>query len=665
DIFSNTASRNNMFVSKKANYDNHILELRFTNTFKPILPNSLSHGQAFYNLLAPILAPVQYLTDMDFDNLPIPIRIIATDLISGNKIVIHNGNLATAIRASCSIPLAFSPIQLDSLLLIDGGLTSNIPVLTAKEKGHNFVVVVDVTSPMLSESDLENPVRLVDQIISIGTKGLKLKELELANVVIKPDLKDHSNTDFDAIDSMIALGYRAAMENIEEIKYGSGNIKILQDHNTSKKSLSDTIKDIQVFGNRVTSSRFIKTASDINPGDPINDSLIQKSLSLVYSLDLFNNVNIDIDSNQVARILIEEKKYWRARMGLRFDEFHLGEIYVEPAYENIFGLGINGMLHIQYGMRREKYSLEFQGNHLFTNNLANYLKLKFYISNERIFKREVHEAVALSVGPDTLVLKESNLRKTGIIGLIGTQLGRSVLLSGGLKIEKFKVQQSETNSFENMMGLSFNDGLPLFLVKLTVDNTDQYPFSTSGIKSQLTLSGTSRALGATTNFVKVNGDFGQYLSISSNHTFFYQLRFAWTNQPLPDVERAYLGGVLYNDPNSDINVYNYVPFTGLRPRSLSGDHLWMVHLDYRFRIEKNLYAELIADCGNVWNDNVFNRKTAIREFYEQAPVGIGAGIVYKSYLGPIRVVFGQLINNLNKFGINSESQVYFSAGHDF
>lgn len=663
DIYSNTANRKKRFVSNKTDYGNHLFELRFDNNFKPVLPNSISYGQAFYNLLAPILAPVQYQAKMDFNNLPIPLRIIATDLVNGGKIVLSKGNLVSAIRASCAVPLAFSPVQIDSLLLIDGGLTSNIPVLTAKEEGCDFIVALDVTSPMWNEEDLNNPVKLVDQIISIGVANRKNKELEIADVVISPDLGKLSNTDFENIDTLITAGYTAAMEKIEIIRSSLTPDKI--NRNYSPGSLSDTINDVKVFGNKLTSSRIVKTAANINQGDSINGFLIRKSITSVYSLDLFDNVNIDIDNNRTARILLQEKKYWRVRMGLRFDEFHLGEGYIEPAYENILGLGINGALHVQYGMRREKYALEFQGNHLFTTNLANYLKLKFYISNERIFQREIHESVPAGNGPDTLKLEESSLRKTGIVGLIGTQLGRSVLLRGGLKIEKFKVQQSEGNAFGNMLGFAFNEGLPLFLIKLTVDNTDQYPFPMSGIKNQLTFSGTTRIIGGSTNFLKLNGDFGQYLSFGSNHTTFYQVRFAWASKVLPAVERTYLGGVLYDEPNSDISVYNYIPFVGLRPRSLSGDLFCLFHLDYRFKIEKNFYAQLFADWGHVWNNDSFNIKTASDEFLKQAPIGIGAGLTYKTFFGPVRIAFGQLLNNLNQFGLKSESQVYFSAGHDF
>ena len=96
-----------------------------------------------------------------------------------------------------------------------------------------------------------------------------------------------------------------------------------------------------------------------------------------------------MDSLHQARIMVEEKKYWRMRMGIRYDEFHLGEGFIQPAYENLLGLGIVTAIHLQYGLRREKYAIDFQGNHLLTPNFANNLQIQFYISKERIFQREI------------------------------------------------------------------------------------------------------------------------------------------------------------------------------------------------------------------------------------------------------------------------------------
>ena len=170
DIIANTARRNSLFVSQKAEPGNYQFELRLNDRLEPLPPRSISHGQVFFDLLAPLLAPAQLRARMKFDSLPIPLRIVATDILSGRPAIFTHGNIAAAVRASCGVPLAFSPVPLDTMLLMDGGLSANIPVDIAAVEHSRVIVAVDVTSPLWRMNDLENPVRLIDQIVSIGMK---------------------------------------------------------------------------------------------------------------------------------------------------------------------------------------------------------------------------------------------------------------------------------------------------------------------------------------------------------------------------------------------------------------------------------------------------------------------------------------------------------------
>ena len=668
NMFSNSVNRKKMFVSQKTEPGNFLFELRFNYNFKPILPSSISYGQLFFDFLVPKLATAQYHAKSDFDSLDIPLRIIATNILSGDKVVFSKGNLVTAIRASCSVPLAFSPVEVDGALLVDGGLSANIPVESARKEYAKTVVAVDVTSPMWKRQDLENPVKLVDQIISIGMTRQKNHEKEKADIQITPELDGRTNTDFSNIDTLIKLGYYAALEKIEMIKDAIRN-----DHSSSESSElpflpNETrsndpgiVKNIFILGNERTSPYIIKTASGLSVNDTLSDQLLQKSITSLYATNLFENVNIDIDTSQSARIMVEEKKYWRLRMGLRFDEFHLGEAFLQPGYENLFGLGINTTMHIQYGLRREKYALEFHGNHLFTSNFSNLIQLQFFISKEKIFQRSV---IKEETGPDSIFLSERTLRKTGTIGLAGTQIGKWGLLCGGLRFERFKVQQSDNNTFDDVLGLNY-EGLPYLILRLTIDTMDKFPFPKTGARHYLSMGGTTKALGGDNNLFKLDGSFGRYYTIKDYHTFFPQIRFCWSSGHLPEVEQVYLGGAIPDERYRDMNVYNYIPFIGLPPRSLPGDFLGLLHLDYRLLIQKNFHAQIFADWGLSWVHGEFTTSNVWKTISQKAPLGIGVGLIYETIVGPLKISYGQLINDLNRLGIKSEGQFYFSAGHDF
>jgi predicted acylesterase/phospholipase RssA len=726
DIFSNSAKRNRLFVSQKSEPINFLIEVRLSDRLEPIPPSSISHGQAFFDLLGPLLAPPQFHAHMCFDSLPVPIRIVTTDLLSGKRVILSSGNLAAAVRASCGVPLAFSPVDDNGMLLMDGGLASNIPVDVARNEGAAVVVSIDVTSPLWDKDDLENPVRLMDQVVAIGVKRQKEAEQRNADLVIIPPLEGLVNTDFRPIDTLVDRGYACMRRNLDTLrtilalhetekfrsvplppvrwvstapKLGAvldsalhagtpdsgyaGNVTQLLQHTLADCGYSfgtvtivthdsdgitaaagtGTIQGIAISGNGKTSSNLIGTAAGLETGGVLTSSTLRKAIQSLYATNLFNNVNIDMDTARQVRIMVNEKKYWRIRLGLRYDEFHLGEGFIQPAYENLFGRGVCALLHLQYGLRREKYALEFQSNHFLTPNFANSVKLQTYLSTERIFQdTTVITPIDSAVSDTTLWHKEKTLRKSGMLGLIGIQIGRSTMLSSGIHLELYKVQSSATSAFSRVWGLKF---LPYALFRLNMDNMDKFPFPTSGMKNFISIGGTSKAIGGKTNFVKFDGSIRRVFTFYKKHTFSPQLRFAWSSSHLPEVEQIYLGGSFPEETRQDMEIYNYVPFLGLFPRALHGDVMGLAHAAYSFALKKNLFCTAGIDWGNVWNRGSISGSKSVEEFVRFAPLGFGIGLAAGTIVGPIRCSYGRLIRDFNQKGIPADNQLYFSIGHDF
>jgi NTE family protein len=665
DIFANTAKRNWLFVSQKSEPVNFLFEVRLNDRLEPIPPSSISHGQAFFDILGPLLTPAQFRARMNFDSLPVQLRIVTTDLVSGKKIVLSNGNIAAAVRASCGVPLAFSPVIRDSMLLMDGGLVSNIPSDIARDEHAGLIVAIDVTSPLWNRNDLENPVRLMDQVVAIGIRQRKESDRNMADLVITPPLEGFSNTDFRPLDTLIARGYECMRRHIDTLARMLGRDTSSRD-SAFRVSTTDmeTIRGIVISGNRKTSPRLIGTAAGLKEGDVLSAAALRKAVSSLYATSLFNNVNIDMDTARNVRIMVDEKKYRRVRMGLRYDLFTLGEGFIQPAYENLFGHGICALLHLQYGLRREKYALELQSNHFLTTNYANSAKLQTYLSTERIFQDTTVITPIDSVLSDTTPWhREKTLRKGGVLGLVGIQIGRSTMLSSGIHLELYKVQSSTgTTAFSDLWGLKF---LPYALFRLSMDDMDKFPFPTSGMKNFFSIGGTSRAIGANKNFLKFDGSVRRVVTLFKRHTFSPQVRFAWSSSPLPEVEQIYLGGSFPEETHQDMEVYNYVPFLGLSPRALHGDVLGLAHLAYSFTLRKDLYLTAGLDWGYTWDRRNLSWKKSVDEFIHYAPVGFGIGFAFGTIIGPVRCSYGRLINDFNRKNIPADNQLYFSIGHDF
>ena len=367
-----------------------------------------------------------------------------------------------------------------------------------------------------------------------------------------------------------------------------------------------------------------------------------------------------MDSSGICRIMVEEKKYWRVRMGLRFDEFHLGEGYIEPAFENCFGLGIITLMHLHYGLRREKYTLELHSNHLFSRNFANIIQTQLYSSKEKI--QEVVTSIADSTTMiSTTSLMEHTLRKTGISFYFGAQLGRFTMINGGLRLERFRVQQKDPDMLGDLLGTSFKNTLPYFSIKLTMDSMDKYPFAQNGVRQFLSIGGANKAFGGKYTFIKCSGSIGRYFTFLRYHTLFPSFSFSWASDVLPQVERPYLGGALSEERYQEMSVYNYIPFSGLPPRAVTGDLFGICHLEYRCEMKRNIFAHLLFDWGTAWDANYTN----YQELINDAPLGIGIGLSYITLLGPFRFSYGQLLKNSERYLSDRKEFFYFSGGYDF
>jgi predicted acylesterase/phospholipase RssA/outer membrane translocation and assembly module TamA len=681
DIIANTAQRKSLFVSQKTEPVNYLFELRLSDRLEPLPPSSLSHGQIFFDLLAPLLAPAQFRAHMQFDSLPIPLRIVATDILSGRRVVFTHGNIAAVVRASCSVPLAFSPVRIDTMLLMDGGLAANIPVDIAVQERSRIIVAVDVTSPLWRMKDLENPVRLMDQVVSIGMKQQRATQKSKADLVIVPDLDGYYNTDFSKIDTLVRIGYESMRRNMHALSkllaihdtavpgggHASGTVAIdsRESEGATAKADSETIRDVQVSGNDKTSAHLIETIAGLQSGQELSPLRLRGAISSVYATNLFDNVNMDMDSSRAVRIMVDEKNYWRIRMGLRYDEYYLGEGFIEPAYENLFGRDICVSLHLQYGLRRERYALEFDQNHPLSQNFANFAKLQFYSSSEQIIN-DTTAITTVTQGQDTTLLQTvDNLAKYGALALLGFQIGRSTMLSGGINLELYKIRSNDLSVFNDVWGLKF---VPDVLLRLTLDDMDKFSFPTSGSKSIFSIDGTSKGIGDTLDFLKFDGSMGRVISLFHKHTFSPQVRFAWSTNPLPEVEQFYLGGSFTEAANQDIEIYNYVPFIGLEPLALHGDVMALAHMDYRYEVRKNFYLTSSVDWGNVWSRQaspLIPQMLTLRDFVDNAPVGLGAGIAIETIAGPIRISYGRLVHDFSQRGVVASNHFYLSFGHDF
>ena len=183
------------------------------------LPGSFMGGNNITNLFNNLSLGFQ--DSMSFDDFPIPFACIATDVLTGNEVVMRSGRFPTAIRASMAIPGVFSPVDLDGMVLVDGGMTNNFPVDVCRTMGADIVIGVEVSDAMAADaSQLRSLPQIFNQLVSITVQAKSAKNRDLCDLYLHPDISGYGTMSFNkaAIDSLVRRGYECAKLHAAEFE---------------------------------------------------------------------------------------------------------------------------------------------------------------------------------------------------------------------------------------------------------------------------------------------------------------------------------------------------------------------------------------------------------------------------------------------------------------
>jgi NTE family protein len=171
-------------------------------------PNGFNPGQRV-GLLLDRIAFSEY-SIRNFDQLPIPFRCVATDMLSGEAVVLKEGTLAQAVRASMAIPGVFTPVELNGRVLADGGMVENLPVETVRDMGADAVIAVQLQTPPGNRVQLETIAGMLSRAVDIMITQNETRSLALADAKVIVDTTGFDINDYARVKELIALGYKSA-----------------------------------------------------------------------------------------------------------------------------------------------------------------------------------------------------------------------------------------------------------------------------------------------------------------------------------------------------------------------------------------------------------------------------------------------------------------------
>ncbi|MBO3117941.1 patatin-like phospholipase family protein [Winogradskyella sp. DF17] len=265
--------------------------------FKITLPSALSRGQNVYNLLYQLMLPVSHIDD--FENLPIPFFCIATNIETGESIVMDKGNLAEAVTASGALPSLFQPVVIGDKILVDGGVTNNFPVEELRSKGMDIIIGVDVQDDLRDRESLESAIEILAQINNFRTVNAMKDKAPLTDIYIKPDIKNYSVISFSEGQDIIANGEAAARAKVTELA------TMVKRQSKEKKTAiivppdSITVKSIELTGNEKYTRSYLLGKLKLRGGERISYNRFRRGINNLVATNNFDTFRYRLESSEI------------------------------------------------------------------------------------------------------------------------------------------------------------------------------------------------------------------------------------------------------------------------------------------------------------------------------------------------------------------------------
>ncbi|MFU8764768.1 MAG: patatin-like phospholipase family protein, partial [Haliea sp.] len=314
-IFSDAPPRKNRSLRRKRDDELYLVNasIGLSDDGELKFPTGAIQGQKFGLALRQLTMQVTAITD--FDQLHIPFRAVAADIGSGQKVVLSEGDLATAMRASMAVPGIFAATEIDGRLLVDGGITDNLPIDVVRDMGADIVIAVDIGSPGRPAAEISNLFMITEQLISIMTRTnveQQIATLTERDVFILPELEGFSSSDFVNAAAIIPLGRQGAEAQRHKLSPLGLSESAYRDHiaaRAAKPVRQDTVIEfVQIQNDSGVGDQMIMSRLNQKVGDVLDLETLQEDIARIYGLELFQSVSFNlVEQDDRTGLLIDAR----------------------------------------------------------------------------------------------------------------------------------------------------------------------------------------------------------------------------------------------------------------------------------------------------------------------------------------------------------------------
>jgi len=624
-LFDESPDRRHLNVDGKLKHDRGLFSLDFHGV-EPQLPTGLQTGQKVVQLLDRLTVLPLLEVDSDFRRLSVSFRAVATDILTGKPYIYRQGSLSQAIRASIAIPAVFTPVEEGEHLLVDGGLSSNLPVLEALEEGAELTLAVDVTTPLKKDKrEIRSLLDVLDQAIGIHVEEGMKESRERADLVLTPDLSGYSSGDFDRMTEIMERGYQAADARIGEVLglLARRGVSRVDQHRPDRldpdrfdgtgvpREVELELAEVRFDG--TSGSAQLLQRRGPSPGAS-SASEVDAGASRIYALSRIDQVSYRLEGPPPGTRLtyqLHEVPRGELGLGIRYDldyefsgaiEFRARD-FLTPGAEidlrTLLGLAKLGEVSLRYPIFGDTF---FEPVFHYQRQ-PRYLTLQSDGSRLRLPFRE--EKLAFGLG-------------------LGSRIGRSGLIRAGYELERVGIRQT-TGEFAD-----WNAG---FKIEGIFDNRDSAAFPTSGSRLEVGLQFVERDFGGDFSFQRYRASAETFLPIGGRHTLGLRGMWGQVRGQGPFYEGFFTGGAGYSSLASQ-------PFPGLERDALLAQQAAQLGLDYRYLLS-NLSLSFIdrVYLGGSYRAGLFSQPGS-RDQFRSLLHGFSGGIFLQTrFLGPISLQF--------------------------
>ena len=597
-------------LDKKETLKKYSFYINFDNELNYSLPKGLRETEELYLVVKNLLK--KYENTKNFNNFPIPLRVVATNLNTGETKSFSEGDIAKVLTASMAIPTIFEPVEVNGALYVDGLVSRNLPVEEAYDMGADLVIASDVGTPVVKK-DNYNILSVLNQMIAIQSSYITKASKEKATILISPDIKNISATDTTKRKDLIELGEVATQSQIAKLREFPKNSS-----NNKRTKVQKEKEDYFVINKIEYNPKFDKNTIDILNNifknllnKPISENDIEKKIIDVYNSKYMDKLYYTVEDGILH---LDGEKGHLNRIGVGFNyqtgygtTFNVG---TDLFFSGKFGNNIN--LNFKFGdyLGADLGTLTYYGIRNRFGILTNigYNESPFFLyNNRRKLAKFMNREAYLNIG-------------------VFNQPSNNSMISYGVLSKLSSLKQDTGGSLSQ--NLEYSENLTKTYLRVKYDNLDSISNPMKGIKADFIYNFASSFGKSKSNLYGPAYSIKGYVPINSKSSFVYGLNLAsLRGDRIRADQRIRLGGSYTNINNNEFEFY------GLNYQEKQVKDLISLTLGFKHKIVYSLYFNTKFNIATFTEDNPLNNNDS--RLWKDYSKGLGISISYDSPIGPI------------------------------